>query len=222
MTLSRIGAALERLPLIGAFFRTKKRKVWLVDDLPENLERFRSNHEAHFDIETFSQTGEVLRRINNKEYPDALLCDIFFYNTVVEARDVEEKVDKLAQDLKALATAIGANDHSHATGITLMKNIYDHFGGKRSRFPIYAYTSKGPFLLEQSEWENISKYGAEVLLKNRITAEREWTEIEGDIAISKRSRSVLVRTKKVARIILATLLPGMFYLFLGRYLRGTW
>jgi hypothetical protein len=222
MTLSRIRAALDRLPLIGTFFRVKKRKVWLVDDLPENLERFRSNHEAHFDIELFSQTGEVLRLINNREYPDALLCDIFFYDTVVKARDVEEKVTKLAQDLKTMATTIGANDHTHAAGIVLMKNIYEHFGGKRPSFPIYAYTSKGPFLLEQSEWENISKYGAEVLLKNRVTAEREWTEIEGDIAISKRNRSFWVRTKKVSRIILTALVPGMFYLFLGRYLRGTW
>lgn len=59
---------------------TEKRKVWLVDDLPENLERFRSNHKSHFDIETFSNPGAVLRRINNNEYPDALLCDVFFYD----------------------------------------------------------------------------------------------------------------------------------------------
>jgi hypothetical protein len=71
----------------------KKRKVWFVDDLPENLERFQSNHEGHFDIEVFSNTGEVLRRINNKDYPDALLCDVFFYDSVEEARDVELKYD---------------------------------------------------------------------------------------------------------------------------------
>jgi len=200
----------------------KNPKVWLVDDLPENLERFRSNHESHFDIETFSNTGAVLRRINNKEYPDALLCDVFFYDSVVEARDVEQKIDNLAKQLKTTATEIGANDHTHAVGITLMKNIFEHFGGKRPLFPIYAYTSKGPFLLEQSEWENISKYGAEVLLKNRITPEREWTEIEGDIAISKRRNSVWARTNRAARIILFALLPGLFYLFLGRFLRGAW
>jgi CheY-like chemotaxis protein len=198
----------------------RKRKVWLVDDLPENLERFRSNHESHFDIETFSNTGEVLSRINNKEYPDALLCDVFFYDTE-EARNVEKKIEGLAAQLKQTATEIGANDHTRAVGILLMKNIYDHFGEKRPKFPMYAYTSKGPFLLEQSEWENISKYGAEVLLKNRITPEREWTEIEGDIAISKREHSLGTKTYRIARVILFTL-PGLFYLLVGRYLRGSW
>jgi CheY-like chemotaxis protein len=200
----------------------KKRKVWFVDDLPENLKRFRSNHASHFDIETFSNTGEVLSRINKKEYPDALLCDVFFYDTVEEAREVELKVDELAAQLKRTATEIGVNDHRHAVGITLMKNIYEHFGEKRPKFPLYAYTSKGPFLLEQTEWENISRYGAEVLLKNKITAEREWTEIEGDIAISKREHSLRARAHRVTRIILSALLPGLFYLFLGRYLRGAW
>jgi hypothetical protein len=222
MMVSRIGAALKMLPLVGAFFRAKKRKVWLVDDLPENLDRFRLNHESHFDIKTFSHTGDVLRRINNKEYPDALLCDIFFYDTVEEAREVEHRIEQLAQDLKTTATAIGANDHTHAVGIALMKKIFEHFGGKRPDFPIYAYTSKGPFLLEQSEWENISKYGAEVLLKNRITAEREWTEIEGDIAIAKRNKSLWLGTKRSTWIILSALLPGLFYLFVGRFLRGSW
>ena len=87
---------------------------------------------------------------------------------------------------------------------------------------MYAYTSKGPFLLEQSEWENISKYGAEVLLKNRITPEREWTEIEGDIAISKSKNSWWARTNRTVRVIMWALLPGLFYLFVGRFLRGAW
>jgi hypothetical protein len=55
----------------------QNRKVWFVDDLPENLERFQSNHKGHFDIEAFSNTGAVLRRIHNKEYPDALLATCF-------------------------------------------------------------------------------------------------------------------------------------------------
>jgi CheY-like chemotaxis protein len=200
----------------------KKRKVWLVDDLPENLERFQSNHESHFDIETFSNTGAVLHRISNKEYPDALLCDVFFYDSVDEAREVEQKIDKLAKQLKTTATEIGANDHTHATGIALMKKVFEHFAEKAPPFPIYAYTSKGPFLLEQSEWENISKYGAEVLLKNRITAESEWTEIEGDIAISKRKNSLWSKTSKAARFLFTLLVPGLIYFLLGRYFRGTW
>ena len=150
-----------------------------------------------------------------------MLCDVFFYDTE-EARAVEKKIEGLAAQLKRTATEIGANDHTRAVGILLMKNIYDHFGGKRPKFPMYAYTSKGPFLLEQSEWENISKYGAEVLLKNRITPEREWTEIEGDIAIAKREHSLGTKTYRIARFILFALLPGLFYLLVGRYLRGSW
>jgi hypothetical protein len=113
----------------------------------------------------------------------------FFYDSVEIARDAERKIEELAEQLKKTATDIGANDHTHAVGITLMKNIFEHFGGSRPKFPIYAYTSKGPFLLEQSEWENRSKYGVQILLKNRITPEAEWTEIEGDIAISKRDNN---------------------------------
>ena len=130
-----------------------------------------------------------MRRINNNEYPDALLCDVFFYDSIDVARDVEQKIGKLADQLKQTATDIGANDHTHAVGITLMKGIFEHFGGSHPSFPIYAYTSKGPFLLEQNEWENLSKYGVQILLKNRITPEAEWTEIEGDIAISKRDKN---------------------------------
>jgi hypothetical protein len=147
---------------------------------------------------------------------------VFFYDSVAEAQEVETKINDLAAQLKATATEIGANDHTHAVGITLMKNIFEHFGRNPPPFPMYAYTSKGPFLLEQSEWENISKYGAEVLLKNRITPEREWTEIEGDIAISKSKNSWWARTNRTVRVIMWALLPGLFYLFVGRFLRGAW
>ncbi len=50
---------------------------------------------------------------------------------------------------------------------------------------MYAYTSKGPFLLERGEWKKLSKYGAEILLKNRVSAADERYEIDGDIRIHK-------------------------------------
>jgi hypothetical protein len=34
-----------------------KYRVWLVDDLPKNLEIFRANHGDDFAIETFSKTS---------------------------------------------------------------------------------------------------------------------------------------------------------------------
>jgi predicted nucleotide-binding protein len=170
-----------------------KPKVWLVDDLPRNLQRFEANHQENFDIRTFSNTREVLALIQKGERPDALLCDVFFYESVEEAERIESDVEKLAIHLKAEASKARANDPQRAKGIKLMQQIYEHYGNHPPLFPMYAYTSKGPFLLEQEDWDNISKYGAQVLLKNRLTAEAEREEIEGDIAISgKRSRTIFI------------------------------
>jgi predicted nucleotide-binding protein len=170
-----------------------KPKVWFVDDLPRNLEKFEANHRDHFDVTAFSKTNEVLKLIQDGKRPDALLCDVFFYDSVEEAGRVEDDVAKLAQDLKATAAKWRANDPERAKGIKLMRQIYEHYGNHAPLFAMYAYTSKGPFLLEQTDWENISKYGAQVLLKNRVTAEAEREEIEGDIAIAgRRSRTVFI------------------------------
>ena len=163
-----------------------------------------------------------MRRIHNKDYPDALLCDVFFYESVSRAKEVERKIGELAETLKRTAIEIGVHDHRHAAGITLMKNIYEYFGQRRPRFPMYAYTSKGPFLLEQSEWEDISKYGAEVLLKNRVTPEAERTEIEGDIKIRKAEYSPFARMSRRVKVVVFALLPGLFYLLVGRIIRGGW
>jgi hypothetical protein len=51
---------------------------------------------------------------------------------------------------------------------------------------MYAYTSKGPFLLERKEWKKLSKFGAEILLKNRVSADDVRYEIDGDIFVRKR------------------------------------
>jgi predicted nucleotide-binding protein len=170
-----------------------KPKVWFVDDLPRNLERFQANHHKHFDVRTFSKTKEVLALIQQGTRPDALLCDVFFYDSVEEAERVESEIDKLSVHLKAAATEAKAHDPQRAKGIRLMQEIYEHYGNHTPPFPMYAYTSKGPFLLEQKDWENISKYGAEVLLKNRVTPEAEREEIEGDIAIKgRRSRTIFI------------------------------
>jgi len=89
---------------------------------------------------------------------------------------------------------------------------------------MYAYTSKGPFLLEQSEWNKIFEYGAEVLLKGRVTPDAERTEIVGDIELSKRSWSE--RMKAGAPPLVRILLEGLFFIGLsvaiGRLVRGSW
>jgi hypothetical protein len=135
---------------------TRHPTVWYVDDLPSNLEAFRQKHKSHFEITVFTEPSAVLRRIHKREYPDALLCDVFFYPSVEEAKRVEELVAQLATDLKQKALDIGAYDHTHAAGVVLMRKVYEHFGNQPPKFPMYAYTSKGPFLLEQTEWEDIS------------------------------------------------------------------
>ena len=135
----------------------------------------------------------MLALIQRDERPDALLCDVFFYETFEEAERVEGDVERLAIHLRAEASKAKANDPQRAKGIKLMQQIYEHYGNHPPLFPIYAYTSKGPFLLEQKDWYDISKYGAQVLLKNRVTPEAEREEIEGDIEIKgKRSRTIFI------------------------------
>src|SRR6266478_8009515 len=95
--------------------------VWFVDDLPRNLRKFEENHKDSFKVETFSKIDEVLDRIHKKDYPDALLCDVFFYDSVEEAERVEVEVDKLAEQLRRTAQKNELHDHRHAAGIQLMK-----------------------------------------------------------------------------------------------------
>ena len=107
-----------------------------------------------------------------------------------------ERSCAVAKQLKKTAIKNNLYDHTHAAGIDLMRNIHGHFlkeGRSRPAFPVYAYTSKGPFLLEQKDWKNISTWGAQVLLKNRVTVETERMEIEGDIEINKRASRNLNR-----------------------------
>ena len=174
----------------------EKPVVWFVDDLPRNRKAFRTHHKDHFVIKLFSKPGAVLKRFRKREYPDALLCDLFFYETVQEAEWVENQIARLAKELKDRAIEMELYDHRHAAGIDLMRRIHEHFqkeGRSRPAFPIYAYTSKGPFLLEQKEWKKISTWGAQILLKNRVTVETERMEIDGDIQINKEASRKLNR-----------------------------
>jgi CheY-like chemotaxis protein len=101
-----------------------KCKVWLVDDLPSNREAFTANHAVDFAVETFSKTSDVLQRIQRGEYPDALLCDIVFYDSVEQANEAEARVRELAKELRKTAVDIGVHDHRHTAGISLMQQIH--------------------------------------------------------------------------------------------------
>ena len=190
--------------------------IWFVDDLPENLANFRKNHSSDFKkIETFGRPKEVLDKIHKGEYPDALLIDVFFYETPERAREVEDEVKGLVEDLRKKAADLGLTDHRYAAGITLMENIYKHFKGNRPRFPMYAYTSKGPFLLEQNDWQNISTFGAEVLLKGRVAPNSEVIEIIGDIKQMKLQNSWSTWLKSLTFRSLVSLWPGFVWFLAG-------
>ena len=139
-----------------------------------------------------------------------------------EAEQVEERIEELAENLRKMAVEIGVHDHRHAAGITLMQKIYEHFGNKAPPFPMYAYTSKGPFLLEQKEWENISKYGAEILLKNRVTADGERTEIEGDVILYRKNRRSIRLVNSITKITIVVIVLILSVIVIGRWIRGTW
>lgn len=200
-----------------------KPKVWFVDDLPENLQNFHTAHDAYFMVETFPTTTDVINRIRKRDYPEALLCDIFFYENEARAKEVEEQVKKLAEELKKKASELGANDHRYTAGIKLMEDIFNHFNRKPPPFPMYAYTSKGPLLLNEREWQEISKYGAEVLLKGRVTPEIERNEILGDIAVQRSKNSKISRLKagfsypEFTWRIISGVASGVLGLIIGRF-----
>jgi hypothetical protein len=189
--------------------------VWLVDDLPKNRSDFERNHATDFNVSTFEKPSEVLSRIHKKEYPDALLVDVFFYDTPGLAQKVEKEVATLAQELKEKATQLGLLDHRFTAGITLMENIYQHFNKKPPPFPMYAYTTKGPYLLEQKDWQKISDYGAEVLLKGRVAPQSEATEIIGDIETFRAKKSWKAWIGKLSIRAAFSLWPGLFWLVVG-------
>jgi hypothetical protein len=189
--------------------------VWLVDDLPKNRNDFEKNHATDFNVKTFANPAEVLSRIHKKEYPDALLVDVFFYDSQDQAQKVESEVARLAQELKEKATQLGLSDHKFTAGITLMEEIYKHFDKQPPRFPMYAYTTKGPYLLEQKDWQKISEYGAEVLLKGRVAPQSEATEIIGDIETFRAKNSWRARIEKLSIRAAFSLWPGFFWLIVG-------
>jgi hypothetical protein len=199
---------------------TSKYTVWLVDDLAKNRRDFETNHASDFDVKTFAKPSEVLSRISRGECPDALLIDVFFYDTEEQAQKAEEDVAEQASKLREAAAKLGLLDHRYAAGITLMENIYKHFKKHPPDFPMYAYTSKGPFLLEQKDWQKISEYGAQVLLKGRVSPQSEVTEIVGHIEIFRTKKSWRAWFKRVVSNAAFTLWPGLFWLVVGS--AGAW
>lgn len=171
-----------------------KPQIWFVDDLQSNLDAFIDAHKDYFAVTPFTDPNAVLRRLGN-ERPDALLCDVFFYDTPEEAQKFEDRVSKEAEALRKTGIAIGAVEDRYLAGITLIEQVAQSYKGSPP-FPVYAYTSKGPYLLNQGAWNRIVAAGAEVLLKNRYGRSVERMLIQRDIDRSRERNSWRVKATK--------------------------
>jgi CheY-like chemotaxis protein len=153
-------------------------KVWLVDDRQENREQFTDRHKSEFQVRTFASPDQVMEAIKREPPPDALLCDIFYYEDADEREKVEAQVAKEAKRIENLAAELHADQA--ADGIGLIERVRGQFSGDPP-FPIYAYTSKGPYLLHRTEFDRLEQLGARWLFKNKYSPQVERSRIAKDI-----------------------------------------
>ena len=158
-------------------YMKRKPVVWYVDDLRANLEDFKRKHGKVFAIETFSNPHDVLEALETSK-PDALLRDVFFYKNNEVAEDIEAKVSAKAKDLIAFGESIAATKPENQAGIELIAAVCGRF---RNKFPIYAYTSKGAYLLDQVGFDRIADAGAKWLFKKKYGAVTEQFLIAQDV-----------------------------------------
>ena len=154
--------------------------VWVVDDFEPNRAKFRRDHHHEFggafDVRLFAEPADVLAALRT-ETPDALLCDIYFY----EADEVEEAERKFNEMQKELAVVGDQMDAPrHAVGVTLIEEVYRRAKGKPA-FPVYAYTGKGPYVLQSDGFERLTHVGVRWLFKGKIAPLAEQVRLEADI-----------------------------------------
>ena len=170
----------------------RKPVVWYVDDLPSNLDKFEKDHDEVFTVRTFSRPEQVLGELT-KAKPDALLCDVFFYDTVLIAEDMERQVKERAAEIRKFGEQIGANNVENQAGINLIQFVSARFG---SKFPIYAYTSKGPYLLDELGFDRIGETSAKWLFKGKYGRYTEQFIIQQDIEDFHFKNSVTMRVSR--------------------------
>jgi hypothetical protein len=141
------------------------------------------------------------------------------------AGQAEKKLTELSQQLKQAALAAGVDCQRHALGITLMKGVGEEFKGTPP-FPMYAYSSKAPYLFGQREWEDVYRFGGKVLLKGRVPPDVERALILADIANSKngpaRSGELKRRSRAPTWAVLWAICAVFFTVIVGRLIRGAW
>jgi len=170
--------------------------------MQSNLDSFAEAHRDTFDVRTFLSPQEVIEALK-KERPDAMLCDVFFYDSPAKANEIETRITKEAERLRKTGAEIGATQEGTLAGIVLMENIAKKFDGAVP-FPIYAYTSKGPYLLQQTAWDRIFKCGCKVLLKNRYGRQIEKMILHDDIETHRERNSVRAKMAKHLYTVLIT------------------
>lgn len=176
--------------------KSARARVWLVDDLERNRDQFVERHGSEFDVKTFDSPDTLISSIAKEGPPDALLCDIFFYSDPDQREKAEARVEKEAKRIEGLAAELGA-DRS-AEGIGLIQRVRRKFGDKPP-FPIYAYTSKGPYLLHSESFDALEELDARWLFKNKYSIQVERHRISTDIAqFQERNRWAPWRMWKVA------------------------
>jgi len=190
--------------------------VWFVDDLSSNLHRFENNHGRDFKTRTFEKPSQVLDALDKEHLPDALLCDIYFYDSVSKAESIEERINHEAKNIREIAKSIGADSEETQKGITLIENVVRHFNGKPP-FPIYAYTSKGPYILGVPGFDRVVRSGAKWLFKGRYDPDTERWIINRDIREIKSQKWQKLVWKYLWVIISAT---GIISWFIGKFLEG--
>jgi hypothetical protein len=190
----------------------KKPVVWYVDDLPSNLEKFTGNHQRAFTIRTFHSPDEVIAALAESQ-PDALLCDVFFYDSVVIAEDMERRVRERAEQIQRFGEEIGANKLANQAGIPLIQSVASRFG---KSFPIYAYTSKSPYLLDNLGFDRIGNAGARWLFKGKYSSSTEQIIIQQDIEEFRSVNSLSMRIGQIFWVALfgSGILGGLVVWFL--------
>ncbi|MCI0401590.1 MAG: hypothetical protein L0Z68_09925 [Gammaproteobacteria bacterium] len=191
-----------------------KPAVWFVDDLSSNRERFRESHKDAFIVTTFRDPAEVLDELAQSGPPNALLCDIYFYQTEEEAKIIEERIGSAAKQLRGLAAEIGADNKDAQRGIALIEEVAKNYKGNPP-FPIYAYSCKGPYILDESGFDRIVQSGARWLFKGRNTLEAERRVIIQDIDAFKTKRwQEWVHTKLWVIVIVSAIVGALVGKFL--------
>lgn len=187
---------------------SSKPEVWLVDDREENRRNFKRRHESEWDVKTFERPDDVLAALSDRPAPKALVCDIYYYDDPARREEVEELVKSKAKELKDLASAL--EPESAQDGIGLIENVHARFGGC-PQFPVFAYTSKGPYLLHDRAYDRLEAVGARWLFKGKYSPQNERLVVNRAIRdvesqqLSRRIWQIVIATGVISAVLGAVL-----------------